>query len=235
MNANRKTAIVVGVLFIVALVFNLVASSIMDPILSVPEYLSLAHPNRYQIIIGNLLNISAALAMMFIPISLFYVVREQDRNLLLGYVVFRSLEGILFIYMAIRTLAFLDLSKAYLDQGAQHLSYIQIMGDSIQSDLHWAMVIYIIMYICGAAAFYSLLYKSRLVPQLLSVWGLLGTLLMFVGVVLGMFSLGVFENTPLMKGMLYFAPPIALNELALSIWLIFKGFCSAAKGQHNSA
>ena len=132
MNANRKTGIVVGVLFIAALVFNLLASSIMDPILSVPEYLSLAHPNRYQIIIGNLLNIAAALAMMFIPISLFYVVREQERNILLGYVVFRSLEGILFIYMAIRTLALIDLSKAYLDQGAQHLYYIQVLGDSLR-------------------------------------------------------------------------------------------------------
>jgi len=29
---------------------------------------------------------------------------------------------------------------------------------------------------------------------------------------------------PLMKGMVYFAPPVALNELVLSIWLIVKGF-----------
>lgn len=225
---NRRVAIIVGGLFIIALAVNLVASSILDPILSVPDYLALAHPHRIQVITGNLLNIVAALAMIFIPVALFPVVKDHYRNLALGYVVFRSLEGVLFIYMAIKTLAFISLSKAFLDQGAQGASVAQAVGDAAQAELHWAMLIYIFVYLFGAAAFYSLLYTSRLVPRLLSVWGLLGGLLLFAGAVMGLFGLGMFASTPLMKGMAYFAPPIALNELALAVWLIAKGFHSSA-------
>lgn len=228
MNSDRKTAIIVGVLFLIALIFNLIASGILDPVLSVSDYLVNAYPNKTTVITGNLLNFICALAMIFIPIVLFPVAKKHDENLALGYVVFRFLEGILFIYMAIISLTFISLSKAYINAGTQNASYIQTLGDSIQSELHWAMIIYIIVYILGAMTFYYLLFKSKIVPRFLSIWGLLAAVLMFVGIVLGMFSLGIFANMPLMKGMVYFAPPIALNELILSIWLLVKGFNPSA-------
>jgi hypothetical protein len=90
------------------------------------------------------------------------------------------------------------------------------------------MLVYVTIFTLGALTFYSLLYKSKLVPRFLSVWGILAAALMFVAVMLGMFSLGIFNSMPLMKAMVYFAPPIALNELTLSIWLIAKGFNSSA-------
>ncbi len=229
MNSTRMTAIIVGVLFLIALVFNLIASGILDPILSTPDYLANAHPNKTQVIIGNLLNFICALAMIFIPIILFPVGKKHNENLALGYVVFRFLEGILFIYVAIKSLTLISLSKAYINAGgAQNASYLQTIGDSIKSELHWATVIYIIVFALGAMTFYYLLYKSKLLPRFLSVWGLLAAVLLFVGAMLGIFSLGLFSRMPLMKAMVYFAPPIALNELILSIWLIVKGFDASA-------
>ncbi len=224
----RKIAIIVGILFLVALFVNLIASGILDPILTVPDYLALAYPNQTKIIVGNLLNIIAAVAMIFIPIVLYPVAQKYNKNLAQKYIVFRFLEGILFIYMAIKSLTLINLSNAYINAGAQNASYIQALGDSIQSEIHWAMIIYISVYILGAMIFYYLLYKSKLVPRFLSLWGLLAAILMFIGISLAIFSLGIFADMPLMKGMVYFAPPIALNELVLSIWLMVKGFNSPA-------
>lgn len=221
---TKKIAIVVGVLFLIALFFNIIATGITDPILGIPDYLANIYPNKTIVITGNLLNFIAALAMIFIPIVLYPVARERYRNLALGYVVFRFLEGTLFIYIAIKTLTFISLSKAFINANDEQIAFLQILGNSFQFEIHWATIIYILIYVLGGLTFYYLLYKSKLVPRFLSIWGLLAVTLLLIGVTLGMFHFGMFSNMPLMKGMVYFAPPVALNELVLSIWLIAKGF-----------
>jgi len=228
MNTYRTNAIIVGVLFLIALILNLIASGISDPILSAPDYLDKAYSNKTPIIIGCLLNFICAVAMIFIPIVLFPVAKKFSVNLALGYVVFRFLEGVFFIYLAIKTLTFVSLSKAYISAEGQSAFYLQALGQSIQSEFHWAMLVYITIFTLGALTFYSLLFKSKLVPRFLSIWGILAAGVMVVAVMMGMFSMGIFNNMPLMQAMVYFAPPIALNELTLSIWLIAKGFNASA-------
>ena len=224
MDNERRNAVVIGVLFLIALILNLIATEIFKPILNIPNYLAAVYPNKNLVIIGNLLNFICAIAMIFIPISLFPAAKKQNKNLAIGYIVFRALEGILFIYMVVKTLTFISLSKAYLDAGTQAASYLKSLGDSINTELHWTMVIYIIVFTLGGITFYSLLYKSKLIPRFLSIWGFVAVVFLLSGAMLGLFSLGIFNHMPLMEGMVYFAPPIALNELTLSIWLIVKGF-----------
>lgn len=224
MTQYRKTAIIIGILFLIALILNLIATEIFKPILSAPDYLALAYPSKNEVILGNLLNIICAFAMIFIPISLLPIAKKYSANLAISYIVFRALEGILFIFIAIKTQLFISLSKEYLLVGSHNNSYIQTIGSSIHDEINWTTNIYIIIFTLGGFSFYSLLYKSKLVPRFLSVWGLVGVLLLLIGAILGLFNAGIFHETPLMEGMVYFAPLIALNEFVLSIWLIIKGF-----------
>lgn len=228
MNTNKKIAVVVGVLFLIALILNIIASGLMDPFLSVPDYLVNAFPHKSAVIIGNMLNFICAIAMIFIPIVLFPIANKINKNLGLGYVVFRFLEGVLQIFIAIKYLSLIGLSSQYLHAAPGNIPFLQSIGDSIQSEIHWAEIIYVMIYIGGALTFYPLLYKSKLVPRFLSVWGILAVLLLLVGEIMGMFGLGIFSTLPLMKAFVYFAPPVALNELVLSIWLISKGFNAPA-------
>lgn len=224
MNTYRRSAITVGLLFLIALILNIIATKILDPILNTPDYLEKTYTFKNFIITGNLLNIICALAMIFIPISLFPVARKNNESLASGYIVFRALEGILFIYMAIKSLSFISLSKAYINEATQNSSYFQSLGNSIHAEIHWATIIYIIIYSLGGLMFYSLLYRSKLVPRFLSSWGLLAVIFLFAGAILGLFSVGIFNRLPVMKAMAYFAPPIAINELVLALWLIIKGY-----------
>ena len=52
MDASRKTAIIVGVLFIVATGTLFIGQALYDTILSSPDYLDNAFPNRTIVIIG---------------------------------------------------------------------------------------------------------------------------------------------------------------------------------------
>jgi Domain of unknown function (DUF4386) len=226
MNTYRKTAISVAVLFLIALFFNIIASSIYKPILDAPDYLASVYPHRIPVKIGVLLDFVCAPAMILIPIVLFPLFKMFDERMALGYVVFRLLEGILHIFLAINSLSLISLSQDYINSGAPDVSYYQILGNSIHARIEWATLLYIFVYTLGAVLFYCLLLKSGLIPRWLSGWGLFAAVLLSTGALLRMF--GILGTMPLMKAMAFFAPPIGLQELVMSIWLIVKGFNPSA-------
>ncbi len=226
MNTYRKTAIIVGVLFLIALFFNIIASAIYQPILNAPDYIATVYPNKIPVKIGILLDFICAPAMILIPIMLFPLLKMFNERIALGYVVFRLLEGILHIFLAINSLSLISLSQDYINSGAPDVSYFQVLGSSIHARIEWATLLYIIVYTLGAVLFYYLLFKSRLIPRWLSGWGYLAAVLLSIGALFHMF--GMFGTRPLMKVMPYFAPPIGFQELVMSIWLIVKGFNPSA-------
>ena len=96
-------------------------------------------------------------------------------------------------------------------------SYFQTSGALLQALKDWTSIVENFPYGLGALIFYYALFQSELVPQWLSVWGLIGAALMFAMGVLRMFGHPV----------VYFAIPIILNELVLAVWLIIIGFNSS--------
>jgi hypothetical protein len=226
MNTYRNTAITVAILFLIALIFNIIASTIYPPILNAPDYLVKVYPNKIPVTIGILLDFICAPAMMLIPIMLFPLFKMYDERIAIGYVVFRLSEGILFIFLLTNSLSLISLSQDYINAGAQGVSYYQALGNSIHAKIEWGTLLYIIVYALGALMFYYLLYKSNLIPRWLSSWGLAAVVLLLTGALLYLF--GIFGKMSLMKVMPYFAPPIGVQELVMSVWLIVKGFNPSA-------
>jgi hypothetical protein len=101
---------------------------------------------------------------------------------------------------------------------ARHASYFQTSGTLINAAKEWTSVVENFPYGLGAVILNIVLYQSELVPQWLSIWGLVGgTLLLAMGL-LRMFG----------KPVIYLAIPIILYELVLAGWLIVIGFNSFA-------
>ncbi len=222
MNTNRKTAAGAGALFLIALLFALFGSALTDPILNAPDYLSQVYPNKMKIISGSLFQFICAPAMMLIPVLLYPVLKKQNERLALGYVVFRLAEGILYTYLVFNTLSLIDLSGQLANANEIEFSFLLAMGNAVKSKIEWSIVFDIVFFTSGAAMFYYLLYRARLVPRWLSLWGLAGAAVLFSGPFLFLF--GAFGDMALMEAMPFFAPLIALNELVLSIWLMVRGF-----------
>jgi hypothetical protein len=219
---NRKTAITVGVLFIIATVFLFIGEAFYDPILSSPDYLDIAYPNRIIVIIGILLEFSCVIAIPLIPVFLFPILREHYEALALGYVVFRLLEAVLFIMVEINKLSLISVSQGYLNKGGMDASYFQNVGSSIQSWNDWSFSLYVVVFTLGALMFYSVLYRSKLVPRFISAWGFIAAALLLTGIVLIMVE--AFTGIAELGLELVFALPIAVNEMVLAVWLIVKGF-----------
>lgn len=68
------------------------------------------------------------------------------------------------------------------------------------------------------------MYRTRLVPRLISGWGLIGVPLMYTSGVLVMFGLA--DSSSTISTIL--VVPLAAQEMVLALWLIVKGFNPAA-------
>jgi hypothetical protein len=226
MNTHRKTAITVGVLFIIATAFLFVGEAFYDPILSSPDYLEIAYPNRTTVVIGMLLEFACVIAIPLIPVFLFPILREHYEALALGYVVFRSLEAVLFVIVEINKLSLINVSEGYLNNGGLDASFFQDIGSSIQAVNTWAFSIYVLVFAIGTLALNSVLYRSKLVPRFISAWGFIAAAVILIGSVLVM--LEMFTGISDMALQLIIAAPIAVQEMVLAVWLIVKGFNSSA-------
>jgi hypothetical protein len=222
----RGTAIVVGVLFIIATVFLFVGEAFYRPILSSPDYLNLAYPKRTIVTIGILLEFVCVLAIPLIPVFLYPVLKKHNEVLALGYVVFRLLEAVILISVAeINKLSLIGVSQEYLNQDGVDAAYFQHIGSAIQSANYWgdtAGLIYNIVFVIGALMLYVVLYQSRLLPRWISVWGLLAAIALLVGALLSVFT----SISPTLT--ILIISPIAVQEMVMAGWLIVKGFNPSA-------
>ncbi len=222
MNSNRKTARIVGALFLTAMVTSLLGGIWLESILTAPDYLISVSANETQVIIGVLLELINGIAVVGIAVAMFPFFKKYSEALALGYVAIRIIEAVIVIAAVISPLSLIALSQEYVQAGAPDASYFQTLGSSfLAARALWVSLMLGIFFSFGALLFYYLLYQSKLVPRWLSVWGLIAVALLLTWNLLEMFGISI------SAGMIL-ALPIILNEIFLGIWLIVKGFNPSA-------
>ncbi len=222
MNTSRRIARIVGVLFIAATASALLGDVLTSSAVGAADYLVQIAAHKNLIVLGALFKIVGAAASAGIAIALYPVLRKHNEGLALGSVGFRLVEGVFYLVSALGLLSLLALGQEYAGAGGQTAQDIQVLGTLIVTVRTWAgFVVGVIAFCLGAAMYYYVLYRSRLIPRWLSAWGLVALGLLFSMVVVIAFGEG--PSAP--SGMLLvLALPIALQEMVLAVWLIVKGF-----------
>jgi hypothetical protein len=225
MSSNRKTAIIVGVLFIVATAAPIMTAPFLgflgggllgEPI---PDYLVRVSANENQVYIGMFIELIWALAVIGIPVMLFPILKKHNEALALGFFSFRFIEGLSTIVGSIILLTLLALSQEFVKAGVPDASYHQTSGTLLLAAREWAFMIGSgLVWSLSALILNGMLYQSRLVPRWLSVWGLVGATLSFATYLLQFFGIDL--------DILFL--PIAVQEMVFAVWLIVKGFNSSA-------
>ena len=219
MNANKKTARIVGILFIIGTVAGVLSYIFAGPVLDDPDYLVEVSTKENQIIIGALLILIMGFALAMVPVLLFPIFKKHNEALALGAVVFRgTLEAVTYIASAIVWLLLLALSREYVITEAPDVSYFQTTGTLLLEAGDWISHIVSIVFSLGALMIYYLFYQTKLIPRWLSVWGIIGGILYLAVPLLGMFG----------SALDILMAPLAVQEMVLALWLIVKGFNSSA-------
>jgi hypothetical protein len=233
MDSSKRIARIVGALFITATAASLLGTVLTGSIVGAPDYLVQMAADKNLIVLGALLKLVAAAASAGIAIALYPVLRKHNEGLALGSVGFRLVEAVFYIVGALGLLSLLSLGQEYASAGSQATPTLQVLGTSILAVRNWAGFVVGVTFFClGAAMYYYVLYRSRLIPRWLSAWGLAGLALLFSMVLLIAFG----ERPSGPSGMqLLLAIPIGLQEMVLAVWLIVKGFSSPALASVASA
>jgi len=219
--ANRKTAILVGVLYIIGTVAGILSVVFSGSILDAPDYLVQVSANENQIIIGALFVLTMGLALAMIPALMFPVLKQHHEGLAVGYVVFRgALETVSYVGMTVSWFLLIALSQAYGKAGALDTSYFQTLGSLVQKGHDSIRSVLEIVFPLGALMFYTVLYRSRLIPRWISGWGLAAAGLWLVVGLVGVFHL----LAPMSILQLTLSLPIGLQEMVMAVWLIVNGF-----------
>lgn len=218
MNTNRKTAIIIGILFIIGTVAGLLS---IVSIIEKPDYLTKVSENANQIFLGAFFQLVMVPAYIGIALLLYPILRKHNERLSLGFVGFRFIAGAFHIIGVISLPLFLILSQEFVKAGAPDLSHFQTLGTLLRAgrDLlnHVGMIISLSI---GGLMLYRILYQSKLIPRWLSSWGLIGSTLTILASLLLMIRL-IDVVTPIY---LVMNAPMAVQEIVLALWLIIKGF-----------
>jgi hypothetical protein len=224
MNARNRIARSVGAFFLFSNVtFILGAFGFVEPILGAPDYLTLASANRAQVIFGALLELANGIAYLGIGVLMFSVLRRRFRGMALLYVGFRIIEFVMQTLSDLSPLALVTLSEEFVRAGAAEASTFQAAGTLLLAQRYWAFQMVSITLALGALLLYTMLYRSKLIPRFISVWGLVGAITVLTTTMLDIFALSVGPAIGLVLGL-----PMLLNELFLGVWLIAKGFSESA-------
>jgi len=224
MHTDRKTAIISGLLLIAAAVAGVLSLAFTGAV-NEQDYLIKLAENRTSMIIGALLESIMAFACAGIAIWLYPVLKRYDEALALGSVGFRIIEAVFFIVAAIGLLSLWTVSQEYVKAGATAGPHFQTVGALLLTVRFWASFVFAAIAFClGALMYYYIFYQSRLIPRWLSGWGLIAIILHLAEVILTMFAL----VKPLSTIQFVMNLPIFLQEMALAVWLILKGFNPSA-------
>ena len=225
MNTYRKTAIIVGVLFLLGFA-GVFGPVIVKPILDDPSYLVKILENKNQVLVGALFQLIMAYACAGIAIGLYPILKKYNESLALGAVGFRIIENVFAIVTALGLLLLVTLSQESVKADALAASTFQTIGALLLAVRFWAgLVLSQFGWGLGALMYYYVFYRTKLIPRWLSGWGLVAIILHLTSVFVTMFTqIDPFSGsvTILMN------IPAGLQELTLAVWLIVKGFNPSA-------
>lgn len=216
MGAYKSTARAIGILFIVASASAIIGGTLALPATE-PDFLAEAAGSEGQVVLGLILELVLALSVFGMAALFFPILKKQHEGLALGYVATRTLEGVLMSASTISAALMLALSKGFgPDSTAAGIEPVSQVLLAARDWTYWfgPMAVFSV----SALILNALLYRSRVVPTWISIWGFIGGVLLLASALLEMFgqALGGWQAI--------FTAPIGLNEMVLAIWLIIKGF-----------
>ena len=228
---NRKTAAIVGVLFILGTVPALLSLPLMVNTVNAPDHLTAISTNAGQMILFTAIKFFMGVSCAGIGLALYPILKKYNEGLAIGSAGFRVIEGMTSVVGALLYVVLLALSQEYVKAGAPVASYFQTADVVINAGIGWFRdVAMLLTFGIGALMYYVVFYQYRLVPRWLTVWGLVGITLTIISALLVMFHLISPAGTIQIILNLVILP----QELVLAVWLIIKGFNLSASTSLSS-
>ena len=219
MITHRNAARIFGIFFIIAFLSYGIGSGMIDSVTKTPDFLTNVYANQVTIIVGV---ISIAVVHTFVniglPVVMLPILKRFNKTLTYGYLSLAIASTTVAVIGAIFLLLLVPLGNEYVKAASTATGHYETIGAILKMGGFYGYQIAMAIWGLGGLLFTAVLYKSKVVPRVFSIWGFIGYIIFIAGTISELFAsnLGV-----------VLALPGGLFELALSVWLIAKGFNSS--------
>jgi len=221
MREHRAAATTAGVLYITGTVAGVLSKVVGAPVRDARDPLAAATAHSGAVVTSGLLVLVMGLSLAFIPVVLFPVLRRVDEVLAIGYLIVRgAVETACYVVVAIGWLLLAPLGEVMsAGPGTASPAGVRLGSLMIDSDATSA-VVPTLVFCLGAVILYVLLYRSRIVPRWIALWGLVGIPFYAAADVLAVYAVIGVNSTA--QNLLF--APVFVQEMVLAGWMIARGF-----------
>ncbi len=215
MSSTRKTALVAGIFYLITFI-SIPTLALYGPVKNHPDWI-LSSGGHTGVLVGGFLEVIVALAGIGTAVTLYPVVKRQNEGTALGFVASRVLEASMIFAGVVSLLSLVTLRQAGAT-GATAAALVTT-GAAHVAIYNWTFLLsQSLMPAFNALLLGSLMYRSRLVPRIIPLVGLIGAPFLICTVIATLFG-GFKLGSPELA-----AVPVAAWELSLGMWLVVKGF-----------
>ena len=220
MTSLRKTALVAGIFYLITFI-SIPTLALYGPIKNHHDWI-LSSGGHTAVLVGGFLEVIVALAGIGTAVTLYPVVKRQNEGVALGFVAARVLEAGMIFTGVISLLSLVTLRQDLGGAAGADAAALVTTGASHVAVYNGTMLLGQTLMPCiNALLLGSLMYRSRLVPRIIPVLGLIGAPLLITAVIATLFGGGI-GHVSAFAAIATF--PVAAWELSLGVWLVVKGF-----------
>jgi Domain of unknown function (DUF4386) len=217
MDSMRKTALVAGVFYLITFI-SIPTLALYGPLKNHRDWI-LSSGSHTGVLVGGFLEVVVALAGIGTAVTLYPVVKRENEGVALGFVAARVLEAGMIFTGAVSLLSLVSLRQDLGATAGANATALVTIAASHVAVYNWTFLLgQSLMPAVNALLLGSLLYRSRLVPRIIPLLGLIGAPLLICTVIATLFG-GLKLGAPMPAALL-----VAAWELSLGVWLVVKGF-----------
>src|SRR5213594_439726 len=171
MDLMRRSALVAGILYLITFISSIPAVFLLNPVLSDPNYIVSAGVDT-QVRWGAFLDLVNALACIGTAVALFSVVKRQHEGFALGFVTSRMFEAAVIVIGVVSILSVVSLRQS--DASGADAATLVTAGRSLVAVRNWTFALGPgLAPAINALLLGTLMYRSRLVPRIIPMLGLI--------------------------------------------------------------
>lgn len=215
---HRRAARLFGVFFILTFLSYGIGTALIQSIVGEPDFLSAVYSNKSTIVTGAILMaVVHTFVNIGLPVIMMPILIPFNKRLAFGYLGSAIAATVVLVTGAIFLLLLIPLSDSFVAAANEPAPYFETAGNLLKSGGTNSYHIGMTLWSLGGMMFCIVLFQSKLIPRVMSVWGMIGYVVLIAGS-----TSELYEHNNMVESLSII--PGGLFEITLSTWLIIRGF-----------
>lgn len=214
---KKHTSRIAGILILLGIIVGILS---IIPSIERANFLETVYLNENQVFAGSLFQFLLVPIYIGFGLLLYPIVKQYNWTLSIGFVGFRFMAGTFQLFGIILLPLFVLISQKHASAISADMTIYESVGEALRLFRDLTNHVGVILSTgFGNLLLYVILYRGKLVPKWLSLWGFSGNLLLMAAGFFIVFQLMEVVSTEYAL----MSIPLVLQEITLAIWLLTKG------------